>query len=306
MENIHDVVIIGAGPAGLTAGLYAGRAMLETAIVEAKGPGGQVILTHEIENYPGFVDPVSGAQLAANIVAQTSRFGVDLINSPVESIQLEGKVKRIHTQQGMMQARTVILATGVTPKFLGVPGERKFTGRGVSYCATCDGAFFKGKKVAVVGGGDTAVKEALFLTKFADQVWLVHRRDKMRAEQVQQQRLLANPKIIPLWNKVITEIHGEFKVSGITMKDKDGGISHLDLDGVFVFVGRQPEGPLAGTGITLDPEGYIITDDSMATNIPGVFAIGDVRHKRWRQIVTAVSDGCIAALSAAEYIEDNF
>ena len=306
MEKVHDVVIIGAGPAGLTAGLYAGRAMLETAVVEGKGPGGQVILTHEIENYPGFVDPISGFELAANIVAQTTRFGVDLINSPVESIHLDEKVKRIVTAGGTLEAKTVILATGVTPKMMGAPGERKFTGRGVSYCATCDGAFFRGKKVAVVGGGDTAVKEALFMTKFADQVWLVHRRDKMRAEQVQQRRLLENPKIIPLWNKVITEIHGEFKVTGVTLKDNTGDISHLDLDGVFVFVGRQPEGPLANTGITLDSEGYIITDENMSTNIPGVFAVGDVRHKRWRQIVTAVSDGCIAALSAAEYIEENF
>lgn len=307
MENVHDVVIIGGGPAGLTAGLYAGRALLSTAIVEGRGPGGQVILTHEIENYPGFADPISGAELAANMAAQAGRFDVSMVSSPVEGLELSGRVKRITTANGSLQAKTVILATGVTPKTLDVPGEKKFTGRGVSYCATCDGAFFRGKRVAVVGGGDTAVKEALFLTKFAQQVWLIHRRDSLRAEQIQQKRLLDNPKIVPLWNKTVSEIQGEFKVSGITLTDtKDGATSHLELDGLFVFVGRQPGGPLSGSGIAVDNEGYIITDEEMQTNIPGVYAVGDVRRKRWRQIVTAVSDGCIAALSAAEYIEENF
>lgn len=307
MDVLHDVVIIGGGPAGLTAGLYAGRAMLTTAIAEARGPGGQVILTHEIENYPGFVEPVSGAQLAANMMEQTSRFEVDMINSPVEAVNFTGKIKEITTGQGTIKAKTVIVATGVTPKMLNAPGEKKFIGRGVSYCATCDGAFFRGKDVAVVGGGDTAVKEALFLTKFANHVWLIHRRDSLRAEQIQQKRLLANPKVTTLWHKTVKEIHGDMKVSGLTLSDTQGGEdSQLDVDGVFVFVGRQPGGPLADSGIALDTEGYIITDEDMRTNIPGVYAVGDVRHKRWRQIVTAVSDGCIAALSAAEYIEDNF
>lgn len=307
METIHDVVIIGGGPAGLTAGLYAGRALLSTAIVEGRGPGGQVVLTHEIENYPGFVEPISGAELAANMMAQASRFDVQLVNSPVESLDLKGRIKKVITENNVLAAKTVILATGVTPKTLGAPGEKKFTGRGVSYCATCDGAFFRGKKVAVVGGGDTAVKEALFLTKFAHQVWLIHRRDSLRAEQIQQKRLLDNAKVVPLWNKVVSEVHGDLKVTGLTLADtRDGEISKLDLDGVFVFVGRQPGGPLSGSGIAQDDEGYIMTDDEMKTNIPGVFAVGDVRSKRWRQIVTAVSDGCIAALSAAEYIEENF
>lgn len=307
METIHDVVIIGAGPAGLTAGLYAGRAMLDTVVIEAKGPGGQVVLTHEIENYPGFVDPVSGGQLAANMMTQTTRFGVDLLSMAVDKVELADKVKLIHTPQGILKTKTVIVATGVSPRMLGVPGEKKFVGRGVSYCATCDGAFFRGKKVAVVGGGDTAVKEALFMTKFAEQVWLIHRRDRLRAEMVQQRRLLSNPKITPLWNTVITEIKGEMKVSGVSLQNtQTGSASELDLDGVFVFVGRQPEGPLQDSGISLCTEGYIKTDEDMRTNIPGVYAVGDVRHKRWRQIVTAVSDGCIAALSAAEYIEDNF
>lgn len=307
MDNLHDVVIIGGGPAGLTAGLYAGRAMLSTAIVEARGPGGQVVLTHEIENYPGFVEPISGAELAANMMAQTSRFDVNIISSPVDALELDGKIKHIITQQGTLHAKTVILATGVTPKLLEVPGEKTFIGRGVSYCATCDGAFFRGKDVAVVGGGDTAVKEAIFLTKFARQVWLIHRRDSLRAEQIQQKRMLANPKITPLWNKVVSEVHGEQKVTGVALTDtKTGETSTLNLEGVFIFVGRQPVGPLTGTGITLDSEGYIITDEDMQTNIPGVYAVGDVRRKRWRQIVTAVGDGCTAALSAAEYIEENF
>ncbi|MDD2282562.1 MAG: thioredoxin-disulfide reductase [Eubacteriales bacterium] len=307
MDRVLDVLVIGGGPAGLTAGLYAGRALLNTAIVEGRGAGGQVILTHEIENYPGFVEPISGAELAANMAAQTSRFDVAMLNSPVEALKLEGKIKEVVTQQEALKAKTVILATGVTPKMLGVPGEQKYIGRGVSYCATCDGAFFRGKKVAVVGGGDTAVKEALFLTKFAEHVWLIHRRDSLRAEQILQKRLLENPKITPLWNKVVAEIHGELKVTGVSLTDtKDESTSRLDLQGVFIFVGRQPEGPLAGSGILTDKDGYIITDESMATNIPGVYAVGDVRQKAWRQIVTAVGDGAIAALSAAEYIQENF
>lgn len=305
MDTVLDVLIIGGGPAGLAAGLYAGRAMLDTAIVEGKGPGGQVILTHEIENYPGFVEPISGAELAANMAAQTSRFNVATFNSPVERLELQGNIKEVITQQGTLKARTLIIATGVVPKTLDVPGEQKFIGRGVSYCATCDGAFFRGKKVAVVGGGDTAVKEALFLTKFADLVYLIHRRDSLRAEPIQQKRLRENPKITPLWHKTVDEVRGELKVSGVTLRDtRDGRTEDLDLDGVFVFVGRQPVGPLVGSGILTDKEGYIITNENMETNIPGVFAVGDVRRKAWRQIVTAVSDGAIAALSAAEYIQD--
>jgi thioredoxin reductase (NADPH) len=307
MDNILDVLIIGAGPAGLAAGLYSGRAMLDTAIIEGKGPGGQVVLTHEIENYPGFVDPISGAELAANMAAQTSRFDVAMLNSPVEELKLEGKIKEAVTQEGTYKAKTIIVATGVTPKMLAVPGEEKYIGRGVSYCATCDGAFFRGKKVAVVGGGDTAVKEALFLTKFAEHVWLIHRRDSLRAELINQKRLLENPKITPLWHKVVTEISGGLKVTGVSLMDtRDQAVSNLDLQGIFIFVGRQPKGPLEGSGILTDDDGYIITDDNMETNIPGVYAVGDIRHKAWRQIVTAVSDGTIAALSAAEYIQDNF
>ena len=307
MNNIFDVLIIGGGPAGLSAGLYAGRALLNTAIVEGKGPGGQVAVTHEIENYPGFVEPISGAELAANMAAQTSRFNVEMLSSPVEKLELMGKTKQVITQDGVLRAKTVILATGVTPRMLEVPGEQEFIGRGVSYCATCDGAFFRGKRVAVVGGGDTAVKEALFLTKFADAVWLVHRRDSLRAEQILQRRLLENPKITPLWNKVVTRIHGNMKVTGVSLEDtKDGTTEELELDGVFIFVGRQPEGPLTGSGILTDDDGYIVTNENMETNIPGVFGVGDIRQKAWRQVVTAVSDGAIAALSATEYIHDNF
>ncbi|NLO87507.1 MAG: thioredoxin-disulfide reductase [Firmicutes bacterium] len=307
MDTVYDVLIVGGGPAGLTAGLYAGRAMLQAAIVEARGPGGQVVLTHEIENYPGFSEPISGALLAANMVDQANRFGVDMYYSPVESLNLQGKIKEVVTEQGKFRAKTVIIATGVNPKMLGVPGEKEFIGRGVSYCATCDGAFFRDRDVAVVGGGDTAVKEALFLTRFARRVWLIHRRDSLRAEQIQQKRLLENTKITPLWNKVVAEIRGDTRVTGLRLQDvQSGEESHLAVQGVFVFVGRQPGGPLAGSGIALDEEGYIITDEDMSTNIPGVYAVGDVRRKRWRQIVTAVNDGCIAALSAAEYIEENF
>ena len=307
MERVLDVLIIGGGPGGLAAGLYAGRAMLDTAIVEERGPGGQVVLTHEIENYPGFVGPISGAELAANMAAQTQRFNVEFLSSPVEKLQLSGQLKEVETQQGVLRARTVILATGVAPRMLAVPGEQEYIGRGVSYCATCDGAFFRGKNIAVIGGGDTAVKEALFLTKFAQHVWLIHRRDSLRAEQILQDRLAANPKITPLWNTVVEEIQGESKVSGVALlSTHNGKKSDLAVEGVFIFVGRRPVGPLAESGIATDGEGYIITNEEMETNIPGVYGVGDARQKSWRQIVTAVSDGAIAALNAAEYIQEKF
>lgn len=306
-ERIYDVVVIGAGPAGLTAGLYAGRALLDTVIVEAKGPGGQVVMTHEIENYPGFVQPVSGAQLAQAMLEQTSRFGVGMVTGPVRRVDLSGSIKTVHTDSGAIRGRTVVIATGVVPKTLDVPGEREYTGRGVSYCATCDGAFFRDKRVGVVGGGDTAVKEAMFLTRFAREVFLIHRRDRLRAEQVQQQRLLENPKITPLWHTVVEDIQGDGKrLTGVVLVElKSGKRRGLPLDGLFVFVGRSPVGPVENTELALDDDGYIITDERMATNVPGVFAVGDVRSKRWRQIVTAVNDGCVAALEAAEFIEQH-
>jgi thioredoxin reductase (NADPH) len=305
---IHDIIIIGAGPAGLTAALYSGRALLDTVIVEARGPGGQVILTHEIENYPGFVEPVSGAHLAANMLEQSVRFGVKLVSSPVDRMDLAEPVKVIHTADGPVYGKTVILATGVNPKLLGATGEKEYVGRGVSYCATCDGAFFRNREVAVIGGGDTAVKEAIFLTKFASKVWLVHRRNQLRAEPIQRQRMLANEKITPIWNTVVREIKGDGKrVTALGLENLvDGATQELPVGGVFIFVGRQPMGPLAGSGLHLDNDGHLITDEEMHTNIPGVFAVGDVRSKRWRQIATAVGDGCTAALSAAEYIEENF
>ncbi|MTI95332.1 MAG: thioredoxin-disulfide reductase [Firmicutes bacterium] len=308
-DKLYDLIIVGGGPAGLAAGLYAGRAMMDCLILEGQGPGGQVMMTHEIENYPGFIDPISGGNLSANMYSQTLRFGVEFVSQPVRELKINDKIKTVRTSEGAFQAKAVIIATGVTPRLLSVPGEAEYTGRGVSYCATCDGAFFRDKTVAVVGGGDTAVKEALFLTKFAKKVYLIHRRDQLRAEPVQRQRLLASPKIEPIWNTVVGKVHGDGnRVTGLSLNSQQGGRppQALHVDGVFVFVGRQPMGPMEGTGLIVDTDGYIKTDEDMQTNLPGVYAVGDVRSKRWRQIVTAVSDGCIAALSAAEYIEENF
>lgn len=306
-QKIHDVVIVGAGPAGLAAGLYAGRALLDTVILESRGPGGQMAQTHEIENYPGFVNPVSGADLVQAMLEQAKRFGASIESGMVEKLDLTGKIKEIHTSAGILKAKALILATGVEPRRLGVPGENEYTGRGVSYCATCDGAFFRGKKVAVVGGGDTAVKEALFLTRFASEIVLIHRRDQLRSEQIQRQRLLSDKVISPRWFHVVQEIKGDGKrVQGVLLENlQSGDSSYLALDGVFVFIGRSPVGPLTDSGLKLDQGGFVITDESMATNIPGVFAAGDVRSKRWRQIVTATSEGSVAALEAAEYIENN-
>ncbi len=305
-KEIRDVVIIGGGPAGMAAGLYASRALLDTVIVESKGPGGQMAQTHEIENYPGFVQPVAGAELVQAMLDQAKRFGLSVETGTVEQLDLSGDIKTVHTSSGVVKAKALILATGVEPKRLGVPGEQEYTGRGVSYCATCDGAFFRGKKVAVVGGGDTAVKEALFLTRFAREVVLIHRRDQLRSEHIQRQRLLNSKTISPRWFHVVHEIKGDGKrVDGVIVENiQSGSISPLALDGVFVFIGRTPVGPLADSGLELDKEGFVITDESMATNIPGVFAAGDVRSKKWRQIVTATAEGSVAALEAAEYIEN--
>ncbi|HHY91610.1 MAG TPA: thioredoxin-disulfide reductase [Clostridiales bacterium] len=310
MSKIYDVLIIGAGPAGLSAGIYAGRARLQTLIVEKLREGGQIVNTEEIENYPGCVEGDSGLTLIERMSRQAERFGVEKAYDDIVEVDLSGEVKKVKGTKEEYQAKTVIIATGASPRPIGCPGEKEFVGKGVSYCATCDGPFFEGLEVYVVGGGDAAVEEALFLTKFARKVTIIHRRDQLRAAKVIQEKAMANEKIHFIWNSVVEEIKGEGGIlNEILLKDvKTGEIKSIKADegdmtfGVFGFVGYVPQTEIFKGQIEME-NGYIITDENMQTNIPGVFAAGDVRAKSLRQVVTAVADGAIAAVQAEKYLE---
>ncbi|MBM7867818.1 thioredoxin-disulfide reductase [Heliobacterium gestii] len=302
-KDIYDVLIIGAGPSGLTAGLYAARAGLRTGILEAVMPGGQAATTELIENYPGFDAPISGPELMMRFMAQAQRFGAELITEEVTRTALRGHLKRVETTSGVRYARAVIIATGAQPRRLGVNGEEDFHGRGVSYCATCDGAFFRGRKVIVAGGGNSAVEEALFLTKFATEVTIVHRRDQLRATKVLQDRAFQNPKIRFVWDTIIEEIAGDAAVEKvITRNRKTGEAGEIACDGVFVFIGHSPAADFLTDPLERTEEGYIAVDAHLATNLPGVFACGDVRNTVLRQVATAVGDGAVAAISAEKFL----
>ena len=300
---MYDVIILGAGPAGLTAGIYAARGGLNAVIVESKAVGGQAALTAEIENYPGF-ESVSGFELVSLIQAQCERLGVTFVYDNPVNVSLDGNIKSVETAySGVLEARAVILATGAMPRTLGLPRESALMGGGVSYCATCDGAFFKGKAVAVVGGGNTAVEDALYLEKFASSVTLIHRRDALRADAILAKRI-AESTVKVAWDSVVTQLNGENKLSSVTLKNvKTGELSDLPVSGLFVAVGQTPatEGL---KGVELDG-GYIVTDEEMRTSLPGVFAAGDVRKKTLRQVVTATADGAIAAESAIKFLNTN-
>ena len=300
---MYDVIILGAGPAGLTAGIYAARGGLNAVIVESKAVGGQAALTAEIENYPGF-ESVSGFELVSLIQAQCERLGVAFVYDNPVNVSLDGNIKSVETAySGVLEARAVILATGAMPRTLGLPRESALMGGGVSYCATCDGAFFKGKAVAVVGGGNTAAEDALYLEKFASSVTLIHRRDALRADAILAKRI-AESTVKVAWDSVVTQLNGESKLSSVTLKNvKTGELSDLPVSGLFVAVGQTPatEGL---KGVELDG-GYIVTDEEMHTSLPGVFAAGDVRKKTLRQVVTATADGAIAAESAIKFLNTN-
>ena len=299
-----DLIIIGGGPAGLAAGIYAARADLKTVLLERGMPGGMAASTEFIENYPGFPEGIGGPELAMAMDAQARRFGLKITSDNVESIRQSQEHWLVETDDGIMSARAVILATGAQPSKLGVPGEGKFHGRGVSYCATCDGALFRDKTVAVIGGGDAAVEEGLFLTKFATKVYLVHRRDRLRATKILQQRALENPKIEFCWNSVVVEILGQEAITAVRLSDvKTGDQRLLDVEGVFVYVGLKPASGLVKDLVKLDQAGYVITDENMMTSQPGLFSVGDVRSKTLRQVVTAVADGAIAAVAVEKYLE---
>ncbi len=297
---MYDLIILGAGPAGLTAGIYAARGGLNAVIVESKAVGGQAALTAEIENYPGFAS-VSGYELVSLMQAQCEALGVSFVFDAPVALALEGDVKRVDTAySGTLEARAVILATGALPRTLGIERESELMGGGVSYCATCDGAFFRGKPVAVVGGGNTAVEDALYLEKFASEVYLIHRRDALRADAILADRVKKSGVHI-VWDSVVTALDGDKKLQSVTLKNvKSGDTSSLAVNGLFVAVGQKPatEGL---TGVELDG-GYIVTDSEMRTSLPGVFAAGDVRKKTLRQVVTAAADGAVAAESAIKFL----
>lgn len=298
---MYDVVILGAGPAGLTAGIYAARGGLSVAIVENQTPGGQAALTAEIENYPGF-ETISGFDLTARMVAQCEGLGVVFVYDNPVNVSLEGAVKTVETAySGTVEGRSLIIATGALPRPLGVPRESELLGGGVSYCATCDGAFFRGKPVAVVGGGNTAVEDALYLERFASEVYLIHRRDALRADALLSERITKSTVKI-LWDTVVTDLVGSPRLQSLNVKNvKTGETSSVRVDGFFIAAGRKPASE-GLNGVALDEGGYILTDDEMRTNIDGVFAAGDVRRKSLRQVVTAAADGALAAENAVKYV----
>lgn len=303
-KNIYDVIIIGSGPGGMTAALYASRANLKTLILEKGVPGGELLNTADVENYPGFAS-ISGPDLADNMYKGAMQFGAEYAYGNVSSIEVDGDLRVVHAGKKTYYAYAVIIATGSHHRKLAVPGEEEYAGRGVSYCAVCDGAFFKGSDLVVVGGGDSAVEEGTYLTQFAQQVTVVHRRDSLRAQKILQDRAFANHKMNFSWNKVVEEIIGDGqKVTGVRVKDtQTGELSTIDAAGVFIYVGLLPvSDPFKSLGIT-DVEGWIPTDEQMQTSVPGVFAVGDVRQKHLRQITTAVGDGGIAGHAAYNYVE---
>ncbi len=306
MKNIdYDLVIIGGGPAGLTAGLYAARARLNVILLEKVVPGGQVVATDWIENYPGFPEGISGPDLVQKMTAQVQQFDLNIETNAVVSMDLSEQIKKITFSDRVITTHAIIIASGASPKKLGVPGEDTFFGKGVSACATCDGPFFKDRVVAAVGGGDTAVQESLFLTKFAKKIYLIHRRDQLRAEAILQERALANEKIEFLWDSVLTGIQGLTDVEKISVKNlKTGDTKEIAVDGCFIWVGILPNAEFLPEVVELDQYGFIIVDANMQTSVAGVYAAGDVRSTPLRQIATAVGDAAIAAFSAEHYLQN--
>ncbi len=303
-EKIYDVIIAGAGPAGMTAAVYASRGNLSTLMIERGMPGGQMANTEEIENYPGF-DRILGPELSTKMFEHAKKFGAEYAYGEVKKIIDEGDIKVVQTDKTDYKARAVIVATGAEYKKLGVPGEAELTGRGVSYCAVCDGAFFKNRELVVIGGGDSAVEEAVYLTRFASKVTIIHRRDKLRAQKILQERAFKNEKIDFIWDHVVKSFNGENgKLASVTIEHtKTGEQREFKADGAFIYIGMVPLNQcVAHLGITND-DGYIVTNEEMETNIPGIFAAGDVREKSLRQIVTATGDGSLAAQNAQQYVE---
>ena len=306
MKHIYDMIIIGGGPGGYTAALYAARAGLDVIVLEKLSVGGQMALTSQIDNYPGFEEGIDGYTLGEKMQAGAERFGAKTELAEVFSVQLDGNVKEIETSEGIFYGRTVVLATGASPRELGISKEKELIGRGVNYCASCDGMFYKGKTVVVVGGGNSAAADALLLSRVAKKVIIVHRRDTLRATKIYHKPLMEAENVEFCWNSTVTELlHGD-KVTGVKLRNVQNGEENvLDCDGVFVSVGRKPATELVKGQLALDEGGYVVADESTRTTIPGVYAVGDVRTKTLRQVVTAVADGAVAVHYAQEYLSGN-
>ncbi len=306
MSRIYDTLIIGGGPAGYTAALYASRAGLDTAVIEKMGAGGQMMLTDIIDNYPGFDSGIEGFELSMKMQAGAERFGAKSIYGNVNDVDFSGKIKRIMTDDGEYLSRTVIIATGANPKELGLSGENDLIGKGVHYCAHCDGRFYKGKTVAVVGGGNSAVSDALYLSHLAKEVILIHRRNTLRATKIYHEPLLKKENVNFVWDSQVTRLNSGDSFMGITVQNlKTGATADISCDGLFISIGRKPATDFLLNKLDLDSYGYIIADETTRTNVDGVFAAGDVRTKALRQVVTAASDGAVAAHFAEEYLVNN-
>ena len=307
MEHIYDTIIIGGGPAGLSAGIYASRSKMDTLIIERGEFGGQVATTNEIDNYPGSIEDCTGASLSMRMKQQAKEFGTQFVKEVVTQVELEGDIKVIKCMKETYKAKTIVISSGASPRLGGFKNEIELRGKGVSYCATCDADFFEDLDISVIGGGDSAISEAIYLTKFGKSVTVIHRRAELRAAKSLQEKAFNNPKIKFVWNTVVTEAKGEESLEGLVLKNIKTGETHdLKADGCFVFVGYLPISELFKGKITMNERGEIITDEEMRTNIPGVYAAGDVRVKLLRQIITAAADGAIASTHAEHYIEQKF
>lgn len=309
-SETRDVIIIGSGPAGLTAAIYTARANLRPLVVEGAlsstgdQPGGQLMLTTEVENYPGFIDGIQGPELMGNMRAQAARFGAEFVTDKVDRVDLTSRPARVWVGDTEYRGRAVIVATGAKAKMLGLDNERRLIGHGVSTCATCDGFFFKGQKIAVVGGGDSALEEANFLTKFAEKVYVIHRRDTLRASKIMQERAFKNEKIEFVWDSVPVELHGAERLTGATIKNvKTGELSELDVTGLFVAIGHHPNTNLFVGQLAMDDASYLLTHRGTHLNVEGVFAAGDVQDRTYRQAITAAGSGCMAAIDAERWLE---
>lgn len=302
-KKVYDMIILGAGPAGLTAAIYGGRANLDVLVLEHMISGGEIANSERLDNYPGFPEGISGVEFGQLLEKQAARFGAEIIPASIEEADILGEIKKVTSSMGNFYGRTIVVATGTSPRLLGVPGEDAFRGRGLSFCATCDGPFFRDGRIAVIGGGDSAVKEALYLTRFAEKIFLIHRRDKLRAVPFLQKQILSHPKVEVLWDTVVKSFDGGQQLEEITIENlKDSSTASLPVDGAFLYVGRVPNTGFL-KGVEMDSQGYIITSEEMETSVPGVFAAGDVRRKFLRQVVTAAADGAIAAMMAVRFLE---
>ena len=305
-KNFYDVIIIGSGPAGFTAGIYTSRAKLKTLIISGSLPGGQLMTTSEVENYPGFPNGIFGPELMMNMRQQAERFATTVIDDEVLKVDFKKRPFLISTHSETYEGRAILLCTGASPRKLGIDGEQEFGGRGVSYCATCDGPFFKGEEIAVIGGGDTAIEEATFLTKFGKAVKIIHRRDFLRASKILQEKAFENSKIQFVWNNVVTRIAGNKKIESIDVKNlTTGKTQNLSVGALFVAIGHEPNTSIFNDQLELDDKGYVVLQENTRTSVEGVFAAGDVHDYRYRQAVTAAGFGCMAALDVEKWLSEN-